>query len=97
MKDPSKIAEGNPDAVICTIPGSTFHNDDNRVKEYYYLFKSGKATPFSKLESDDYCKKEARAMCDFLEQHTPAGIFKEYILEMSRRDSTCNNYLKEIL
>ena len=95
MIQPSTIAENNDDAKVHTLPGSAYHID-NYSKEYFYLFKSGKATSFGNLESEKFCKREARELCDFLEQHTPAGIFKEFVIRLAQRDRTCNNYIKEL-
>ena len=95
MIHPSKIAEVDDNTEIHTIPGTVFRQD-NYAKEYFYLFKSGKASSFSELENGDFCKREARELCDFLEQHTPAGIFREFIIRMAQRDRTCNNYIKEL-
>ena len=50
MIQPSTIAENNDDAKVHTLPGSAYHID-NYSKEYFYLFKSGKATSFGNLES----------------------------------------------
>ncbi len=33
---------------------------DNYAKEYFYLFKSGKAASFGQLENGDFCKREAK-------------------------------------
>ena len=84
------------DAHIHTIPGSAFHQDRYGV-DHYYLFKSGKASSFGNLENGDFCKREAKVMYEYLVTHTPAGIFKEFFLEMLKSDATCNNYIKEIL
>ena len=91
----SDIANKSGCAEIHTIPGSVFHQD-NYAKEFFYLFKSGKATSFGELENTGFCKREAKELCDFLEQHTPAGIFKEFVIRVAQRDRTCNNYIKEL-
>ena len=95
---PAKIIEENKNKCdIFTIPGSAYHNDDGRVKDYYHLLMSGKATPHSDLLKVDYCKENAAKLYDFIVQHTPASIFKELVKQIIGGDTTCNCYTAELL
>ncbi len=95
--DPSTIANQSPDVKIHTVPGSAFHNNSNKVKEHYYLFKSGKATAPRKLESSDYCKREGMEIYKFLVKNTPAGIYEELVRQIIAGDITCNCHTAELL